>query len=39
MTTSERIRVLMVDDHPLFSEGLATVLQNQPDTLPVGQAS
>ena len=39
MTTSERIRILTVDDHPLFSEGLAAVIQNQPDMLPVGQAS
>jgi DNA-binding NarL/FixJ family response regulator len=39
MTTSERIRVLMVDDHPLLSEGLATVIQNQHDMLAVGQAS
>ena len=39
MTTSERIRILMVDDHRLFSEGLATVIQHQPDMLPVGQAS
>src|SRR5215471_14066935 len=38
MTTSERIRILMVDDHPLLSEGLATVIQAQPDMLPVGQA-
>ena len=37
--TSERIRVFMVDDHPLLSEGLAAIMQNQPDMLPVGQAS
>src|SRR5215467_13191975 len=37
--TSERIRVLLVDDHPLLSEGVAMVIQNQPDMLPVGQAS
>jgi len=37
--TSERIRVFMVDDHPLLSEGLTAVMQNQPDMLPVGQAS
>src|SRR5262249_49209911 len=37
--TSERIRVFMVDDHPLLSEGLATIIQTQHDMLSVGQAS
>ena len=36
---SERIRVFIVDDHPLLSEGLTAVMQTQPDMLPVGQAS
>jgi DNA-binding NarL/FixJ family response regulator len=36
---SEQIRVFMVDDHPLLSEGLAAIIQNQQDMLPVGQAS
>ena len=36
---SERIRVFMVDDHPLLSEGLTAVMENQPDMVPVAQAS
>src|SRR5262249_22790674 len=38
MTTSERIRVLTVDDHPLLNEGLGTVIHNQRDMLLVGEA-
>jgi transcriptional regulator with GAF, ATPase, and Fis domain len=33
MTTSERIPILAVDDHPLLSEGLAPVIRNQSDML------
>jgi DNA-binding NarL/FixJ family response regulator len=31
MSVSERIRILCVDDHPLFREGIATVLTNERD--------
>src|SRR5262249_3017780 len=37
--TAERIRVMMVDDHPLLSEKLASVIKNQHDILPVSQAT
>jgi transcriptional regulator with GAF, ATPase, and Fis domain len=33
MTTSERILFFTVDDHPLLSEGLASVIRNQSDML------
>jgi DNA-binding NarL/FixJ family response regulator len=33
-----RIRVLCVDDHPLLQEGIATVINAQPDMLVVAQA-
>ena len=39
MTDQPRIRVFCVDDHPLLREGIATLIQNQPDMVVVGQAS
>jgi len=33
-----RIRVFCVDDHPLLREGIATLINNQPDMVVVGQA-
>jgi len=33
---SEKIRVVVVDDHPLFREGVATIIGNEPDLEVVG---
>jgi DNA-binding NarL/FixJ family response regulator len=39
MSASQVIRVLVVDDHPLFREGLAALLQDEPGVKLVGEAA
>jgi len=39
MNLYQPIRVLSVDDHPLLSEGIATLIKNQPDMQLVASAS
>jgi len=39
MSDEIRIRVFCVDDHPLLREGIATIINNQPDMQVVGEAS
>jgi DNA-binding NarL/FixJ family response regulator len=39
MTEPAQIRILSVDDHPLLREGIATIINNQPDMVLVSQAT
>ena len=39
MNTESRIRVFSIDDHPLLREGIAALVNNQPDMVLVDQAS
>jgi DNA-binding NarL/FixJ family response regulator len=39
MNSSDRIRILSVDDHPLMREGIAAIIQNEPDMLLVAEAN
>ena len=39
MTTQSPIRVFSVDDHPLLREGIAALVNNQPDMVIAGEAS
>lgn len=39
MSEDSRIQVFSVDDHPLLREGIATIINNQPDMVMVAQAA
>ena len=39
MSKSAAIRVFSVDDHPLLREGIATLINNEPDMTMVAEAA